>query len=77
MASYNRVNGSYVCQNEYLLKDILRNEWGYQGLVMSDWGAVDQFADSISSGLDLEMPTSGEVGPSKLIIAFKKKKLYL
>ena len=77
MASYNRVNGSYVCQNEYLLKDILRNEWGYQGLVMSDWGAVDQLADSITSGLDLEMPTSGEVGPSKLIKAFKKKKLSL
>ena len=41
MASNNRVNGSYVCQNEYLIKDILRNECGYQGLVMSDWGAVD------------------------------------
>ena len=77
MASYNRVNGSYVCQNEYLLKDILRNEWGYQGLVMSDWGAVDELSDSINSGLDLEMPTSGEVGPSKLIKAIKKKKLSL
>lgn len=58
MCSYNRINGEYSSQNKRLLTDILRNEWGFEGLVMSDWGAVDNRPLGIEAGLDLEMPTS-------------------
>ena len=75
MASYNRINGSYACQNEYLLHDILRNEWKFDGLVMSDWGAVDQIHESIKAGMDIEMPSSGTIGPEKIIKAVKNGKL--
>lgn len=56
MCSYNRLNGEYCSQNKRLLTDILRTEWGYDGLVVSDWGAVDDRVKSIQAGLDLEMP---------------------
>lgn len=58
MCSYNRINGEYSSQNKLLLTDILRNEWGYDGLVVSDWGAVDDRPLGVAAGLDLEMPTS-------------------
>lgn len=58
MCSYNKINGEYVSQNKYILTDVLRNKWGYKGLVMSDWGAVDSRPDGIRAGLDLEMPGS-------------------
>lgn len=60
MCSYNRLNGDYASQNKILLTDILKNEWGYQGVVVSDWGAVHATAEPVNAGLDLEMP-----GPSK------------
>ncbi len=56
MASYNRVNGTYATENHYLLKDILKTEWGYDGVVVSDWGAVHATADAANGGNDLEMP---------------------
>lgn len=59
MCSYNRINGEYASQNKTLLTDILRREWGFDGLVMSDWGAVDDRAAAVDAGLDLEMPYSG------------------
>ena len=71
MCSYNRVNGKYSAENKYILTDILRDEWGFDGFVMSDWGAVNEIADSVAAGLELEMPTSGEVGPSKIVAAVK------
>ncbi|MBX7172229.1 MAG: glycoside hydrolase family 3 C-terminal domain-containing protein [Pyrinomonadaceae bacterium] len=58
MASYNQVNGFYASENDYLLNQILKKRWGFQGLVMSDWGAVHSTAPSIKNGLDLEMPTN-------------------
>lgn len=58
MCSYNRINGVHSSQNKYLLTDVLRDSWGYKGLVMSDWGAVDDRVEGIKAGLDLEMPAS-------------------
>ena len=59
MCSYNKVNGEYASQNKWLLTDVLRGEWGFDGYVMSDWGAVSDRVKGVEAGLDLEMPTSG------------------
>ncbi len=60
MASYNRVRGKYACENSYLLRELLREEFGFKGLVMSDWGAVNSKLNSHKNGLDLEMPGPGK-----------------
>ncbi|MCD6545285.1 MAG: glycoside hydrolase family 3 C-terminal domain-containing protein [Thermotogae bacterium] len=77
MAAYNRVNGKYCFKNEYLLTDILRNEWGFEGIVISDWGAVDTYerAEALKAGLDLEMPSSNGLGDKKIIEAVRNGKL--
>lgn len=59
MASYNKINGVYACENRYLLKDVLRNQWKFDGLVISDWGAVNDVVASHENGLDVEMPCFG------------------
>ena len=56
MASYNQINGEFGARNKYLLTDILKNEWGYEGAVISDWGAVNNVTECFKSGLTLEMP---------------------
>lgn len=61
MASYNRINGKYGCENPELLIDILRKEWGYDGVVVSDWGAVNDKIESIKHGLDIQMPGKVEI----------------
>lgn len=58
MGSYNRLNGTYACENKHLLTEILRDEWGYEGAVISDWGACTDLPACIEAGLDLEMPDS-------------------
>ena len=60
MCSYNRINGEYASQNQHLLNEILKQEWGFQGAVVSDWGANHTVFESVAGGLDLEMP-----GPAK------------
>ncbi len=60
MASYNRLNGTHASQHRGLLTDILKDEWGYEGMVVSDWTAVRSTAPSANAGMDLEMP-----GPAK------------
>lgn len=56
MCAYNKINGEYCSENHYLLTDILKKEWGFEGLVVSDWGAVHDRVASLKGGLDLEMP---------------------
>ena len=68
MCAYNKLNGEYCCQNKWLLTDTLRNEWGFDGLVMSDWTATDDRPKGIAAGLDLEMP-QGDVQPVKKALA--------
>ena len=58
MCSYNRINGVYSAQNPWLLNTVLRDEWGFDGVVVSDWGAVTDRVASVASGLDLKMPTN-------------------
>jgi beta-glucosidase len=56
MTSYNKVNGRYSSENDYLLKEVLRKEWNYKGLIMSDWWAVHSAIPTAQGGLDIEMP---------------------
>ncbi len=56
MCSYNKVNGVYASQHHWLLTEVLRDEWGFEGLVVSDWGAVHDRPAAVAAGLDLEMP---------------------
>ena len=56
MSSYNKINGVYASDNDYLLKDILKGEWKYDGVVMSDWGGTNDYILSHNHGLDVEMP---------------------
>ena len=71
MCSYNRINGTYSCENNWLLNKVLRDEWGFEGLVMTDWGAMNDRIESLEAGLDLEMPSShGET--DKLIVTAVK-----
>lgn len=58
MCSYNRINGTYAAENKMLLTDVLRDEWGFDGFVVSDWGAVNDRVAGVKAGLDLEMPPS-------------------
>lgn len=59
MCAYNSINGAFAAENDYLLTDVLREQWGYEGFVMSDWGAVHDRVEALRAGLELEMP-----GPS-------------
>jgi beta-glucosidase len=63
MAAYNRVNGIYACENPETLTNLLRNEWGYKGITISDWGGIQNKRASVLAGLDIEMPESEFVLP--------------
>lgn len=71
MTAYNRVNGEYCAENKRLLTDILRQEWGYEGAVISDWGAVNERVDGLLAGLDLEMPFNLGEGDAKIVQAVR------
>ena len=75
MASYNKINGVYACEHTELLEDILRGEWGFDGLVMSDWGAMDDRVAAVHAGLDLEMPSSHGVQLPVLKAAIEEGRL--
>ena len=71
MNSYNRINGKYVGESKEYLTDILRNEWGFDGCAVSDWGAVNDRVESLKAGLDLEMPSSGGMNDALIVEAVK------
>lgn len=71
MSSYNRINGTYASENKHLLTEILRDEWGYEGMVVSDWGGINNRVEGVKAGNDLEMPSSAGVGTQKIIDAVK------
>lgn len=75
MCAYNKVNGEYCSENKYLLTDILKNEWGHKGFVVSDWGAVNDRVHGLSAGLELEMPGSSGEGDKKIMEAIKTGKI--
>ena len=71
MTALNKVNGDYCSENKRLLTDILRDEWGFDGLVMSDWSGVNNRARALASGLDLEMPYSWGISHERLKKAYE------
>lgn len=75
MAAYNKLNGFYCSENEYLLKKKLKGEWNFPGIVMSDWGAVHSVIPTFKNGLDLEMPDGKYLNKKNLIDHLKKEEL--
>ena len=75
MSAYNKINGHYCSENDYLLIDKLKNEWGFNGLVMSDWGAVHSTVPTFNSGLDLEMPEGKYLNKDSLLSKLKNGEL--
>lgn len=69
MASYNRINGVYAAQNPWLLTQVLRSEWGFDGVVVSDWGAVDDPVASVAAGLDVQMPGPADAAREAVLAA--------
>ncbi|OBB15763.1 glycosyl hydrolase [Mycolicibacterium setense] len=71
MCSYNRINGVYASENAWLLTTVLRDEWGFDGVVVSDWGAVADRVAAVAAGLDLEMPTTGGISDAEVVHAVR------
>ncbi len=71
MNSYNRINGVYASQNEWLQEKVLRDEWGFEGLLVTDWGASVDRIPGLKAGTDLEMPSSGTLNTKRIIEAVK------
>jgi beta-glucosidase len=69
MCAYNRINGVYASQNHWLLTEVLRGEWVFEGLVVSDWGAVGDRVAAVAAGLDLTMPGPADAGDQALVDA--------
>lgn len=71
MNAYNLLNGTYCSENDWLQNKVLRDEWGFEGAVVSDWGAVNDRVAGLNAGNDLEMPSSGGVNDAKIVEAVK------
>ncbi|MCD8189338.1 MAG: glycoside hydrolase family 3 C-terminal domain-containing protein [Clostridiales bacterium] len=69
MCSYNRLNGTFASEHPWLLTEVLRDEWGFKGYVMSDWGAVNDRVEALKAGLELEMPASGGINDQEIVRA--------
>lgn len=75
MCSYNKLNGTYASQNALLLDTILRQQWGFKGFVVSDWGAVNDRVEGVKAGLNLEMPGNGGLNDQAIIAAVQSGSL--
>ena len=75
MSAYNKLNGPFCSENTFLLQDVLKKEWKYDGIVMSDWGAVHSTLETANNGLDLEMPYGQFLGKDKLLPLIKEGKV--
>jgi beta-glucosidase len=75
MCAYNKVNGVHAAENKTLLTDFLRGDWGFTGIVLSDWGAVNDRVTGIRAGLNLEMPSSGGFNDRKIVAAVQSGEL--
>ena len=75
MCSYNKINGVYSSDNEWLLTEVLRNEWGFEGFVMTDWGAIDDRVQGVRAGLELEMPGDTSYTDKKIVEAVRSGEL--
>lgn len=71
MNAYNRLNGTYCAENKWLLTDVLRDDFGYENLVVTDWGAENERVPGLIAGQEIEMPTSSGIGTKKIINAVK------
>ncbi len=75
MCSYNKIDGTYACENAEILTHSLREEWGFNGVVVTDWGAMDNRVEAAKAGLDLQMPTDGGYGDTLLVKAVRDRSL--
>ena len=75
MAAYNQINGDFATENKYLLQDILRDQWGYDNLIISDWWAIHDRVKALKAGLDLEMPGADPVNDQKIVDAVEAGEL--
>ncbi len=75
MCSYNRINGTYASDDPWLLTTVLRDEWGFEGLVMSDWGATNDRVAGVKAGMDLEMPGSNGAYDDEVVAALDDGRL--
>ena len=75
MCSYNKINGTYSADNEWLLNDVLRKDWGFKGFVMTDWGAVNDRVQGVRAGLELEMPGDTAGNDAKIAAAVRSGEL--
>lgn len=71
MNAYNRLNGVYCAENKWLLTDVLRDEWGFKGIVITDWGAENDRVDGLIAGQEVEMPSSGGLNDKKIVEAVR------
>ena len=72
MTSYNEVNGVYASENKHMLQDILVDEWGFDGFVVTDWGGSNEHALGVKNGNHLEMPGTGKSGQIDILRGIKE-----
>lgn len=75
MNSYNKLNGTYLCENKEMLTEILRKEWGFDGYVMTDWGAMNDRIEALKAGCNLEMPFSNGITDAQIVDAVRNGEL--
>ncbi len=75
MSAYNRLNGTYASDDPWLLREILRGEWGHEGIVVSDWGGEDDRPSGVAAGMSLEMPGNGGITDADVVLAVREGRL--